>query len=62
MLERPTTHQAAREPGAECGSLRVRLSPDDLQRLEAVAPKGAWLGARYATVGHGMYGTSRVRS
>jgi aryl-alcohol dehydrogenase-like predicted oxidoreductase len=40
----------------------VSLSPDDLQRLEAVAPKGAWSGARYASAGQGMYGTSRARS
>jgi aryl-alcohol dehydrogenase-like predicted oxidoreductase len=40
----------------------VSLSPDDLQRLEGVAPKGAWSGARYATVGQGTYGTSRARS
>jgi aryl-alcohol dehydrogenase-like predicted oxidoreductase len=43
-------------------SCAVSLSPDDLQRLEALAPKGAWSGARYATVGQGTYGTSRVRS
>ncbi len=40
----------------------VSLSPDDLQRLEGVAPKVAWSGARYATVGQGTYGTSRARS
>jgi aryl-alcohol dehydrogenase-like predicted oxidoreductase len=40
----------------------VTLSPDDLQRLEALAPKGAWSGARYATAGQGTYGTSRARS
>jgi diketogulonate reductase-like aldo/keto reductase len=40
----------------------VSLSPDDLQRLEVVAPKGAWSGARYATAGQGTYGTSRARS
>ena len=44
------------------GACAVSLSPDDLQRLEALAPKGAWSGARYATVGQGMYGTSRARS
>jgi aryl-alcohol dehydrogenase-like predicted oxidoreductase len=43
-------------------SCAVSLSPDDLQRLEALAPKGAWSGARYATAGQGTYGTSRVRS
>ncbi len=44
------------------GACAVSLSPDDLQRFEAVAPKGAWSGARYATVGQGTYGTSRARS
>ncbi len=43
------------------GACAVSLSPDDLQRLEAVAPKGAWSGTRYATVGQGTYGTSRAR-
>ncbi len=40
----------------------VTLSVDDLQQLEAIAPKGAWLGARYATAEQGTYGTSRARS
>lgn len=40
----------------------VSLSPDDLRRLEAVAPGRAWSGSRYATLGQGTYGTSRVRS
>jgi aryl-alcohol dehydrogenase-like predicted oxidoreductase len=40
----------------------VSLSADDLRRLEAVAPKGAWSGARYATAAQGTYGTSRARS
>ncbi len=40
----------------------VRLSSEDLQRLESVAPKGAWSGARYATAGQGTYGTSRSRA
>jgi aryl-alcohol dehydrogenase-like predicted oxidoreductase len=44
------------------GACAVSLSPDDLQRLEAIAPKGAWSGARYASAGQGMYGTSRTRS
>ncbi|MFL5591313.1 MAG: aldo/keto reductase [Ktedonobacteraceae bacterium] len=44
------------------GACAVSLSPDDLQGLEAVAPKGGWSGARYATAGQGMYGTSRARS
>jgi aryl-alcohol dehydrogenase-like predicted oxidoreductase len=44
------------------GACAVSLSPEDLQRLEAVAPKGAWSGARYATARQSMYGTSRARS
>jgi aryl-alcohol dehydrogenase-like predicted oxidoreductase len=44
------------------GACAVSLSPDDLKRLEAVAPKGAWSGTRYATVGQDSYGTSRARS
>jgi len=40
----------------------VTLSTEDLQRLEAIAPKGAWSGARYATEDQGTYGTSRARS
>ena len=44
------------------GACAVSLSPDDLKRLEAVAPKGAWSGARYATAVQGTYGTSRARS
>ena len=44
------------------GACAVSLSPDDLRRLEAVAPKGAWSGARYATARQSMYGTSRARS
>src|SRR5450755_67266 len=57
----PGTKQRANlEQNAE--ACAVSLSPDDLQRLEAVAPKGAWSGARYATVGQGTYGTSRARS
>jgi aryl-alcohol dehydrogenase-like predicted oxidoreductase len=39
----------------------VTPSPDDLQRLEAIAPKGAWSGARYATADQSIYGTSRAR-
>ena len=44
------------------GACAVSLSPDDLRRLEAVAPRGAWSGTRYATVGQGTYRTSRARS
>lgn len=56
----PGTKQRAKleENAAAC---RVKLTPDDLQRLEAVAPKGAWSGTRYPTVGQGTYGTSRKR-
>jgi aryl-alcohol dehydrogenase-like predicted oxidoreductase len=32
------------------GACAVSLSPDDLRRLEAVAPRGAWSGTRYATL------------
>ncbi|HLJ33740.1 MAG TPA: aldo/keto reductase [Ktedonobacteraceae bacterium] len=48
--------------GASCA---ITLSPDDLQRIEALAPKGAWSGARYANADRapsGTYGTSRTRS
>jgi aryl-alcohol dehydrogenase-like predicted oxidoreductase len=44
------------------GACAVSLSPHDLRRLEAVAPRGAWSGTRYATVGQGTYGTSRAQS
>ena len=47
---------------AACG---ITLSLDDLQRLEALAPKGAWSGSRYADADRGpsgIYGTSRTRS
>jgi aryl-alcohol dehydrogenase-like predicted oxidoreductase len=44
------------------GACAVKLSADDLRRLEAVAPKGAWAGERYATAGQRTYGTSRARS
>ncbi len=43
----------------------LTLSPDELQRLEALASKGAWSGARYANADQGAsgtYGTSRPRS
>ncbi|HAE82112.1 MAG TPA: aldo/keto reductase [Ktedonobacter sp.] len=46
-------------------SCAVILSPDDLQRLETLAPKGTWSGARYADADQGpsgTYGTSRTRS
>ncbi|HEY6541374.1 MAG TPA: aldo/keto reductase [Ktedonobacteraceae bacterium] len=44
------------------GACAINLSPDDLQRLEAVAPRGAWSGTRYATARQSTYGTSRARS
>jgi diketogulonate reductase-like aldo/keto reductase len=44
------------------GACSVSLSEDDLKRLETVAPKGAWSGARYATADQGTYGTSRART
>jgi aryl-alcohol dehydrogenase-like predicted oxidoreductase len=43
------------------GACAVKLSQEDLQRLEALAPKGAWSGARYGSVRQGEYGTSRRR-
>jgi aryl-alcohol dehydrogenase-like predicted oxidoreductase len=43
------------------GACAVSLSADDLQRLEAVVPRGAWSGPRYATARQGMYGTSQAR-
>jgi aryl-alcohol dehydrogenase-like predicted oxidoreductase len=42
----------------------ITLSPSDVQRLEALAPKGAWSGARYANIKQGpsgTYGNSRKR-
>jgi aryl-alcohol dehydrogenase-like predicted oxidoreductase len=39
----------------------VTLSRDDLQRLETLALKEAWSGARYATADQSTYGTSRAR-
>ncbi len=44
------------------GACAVTLSVDDLQQLEAIAPKGAWSGARYATAEQSTYGTSRART
>src|SRR5215469_936809 len=31
------------------GACTVRLSPEDLERLEALSPQGAWAGTRYAS-------------
>jgi aryl-alcohol dehydrogenase-like predicted oxidoreductase len=39
----------------------ISLSPEDLQRLEAVAPKESWSGGRYASARQGTYGSSRPR-
>ena len=44
------------------GAISVTLSTDDLQRLEALAPRDAWSGARYASPNQGIYGTSPARS
>jgi aryl-alcohol dehydrogenase-like predicted oxidoreductase len=43
------------------GAYAVKLSQDDLRRLEAIVPRGAWSGARYPTARQGTYGTSRPR-
>ena len=43
------------------GACAVTLSADDLQRLEALAPRDAWSGARYSNANQGIYGTSRAR-
>jgi aryl-alcohol dehydrogenase-like predicted oxidoreductase len=40
----------------------VTLTRDDLQRLEALAPRSAWSGARYPNPRQGVYGTSRTRT
>ena len=57
----PGTKQRAKlEENA--GACAVKLSQDDLQRLEAIVPRGAWSGARYATARQGTYGTSRPRA
>jgi aryl-alcohol dehydrogenase-like predicted oxidoreductase len=44
------------------GACDVKLSADDLRRLETVVPRGTWAGARYATAEQGRYGTSRART
>jgi aryl-alcohol dehydrogenase-like predicted oxidoreductase len=46
------------------GAVAVRLSPEDLERLEVLSPRGAWAGTRYASTNQGpsgQYGTSRPR-
>lgn len=46
------------------GAVAVSLSPDDLERLEVLSPRGGWSGNRYASTGQGpsgQYGTSRPR-
>jgi aryl-alcohol dehydrogenase-like predicted oxidoreductase len=55
-----TKHPDKLEENAKACS--VKLPPEDLQRLEAVAPKAAWSGSRYPTVSQGSYGTSRTRA
>jgi aryl-alcohol dehydrogenase-like predicted oxidoreductase len=55
-----TTRRVNLEQNAR--AFAITLSEDDLQRLEAIAPQGAWSGARYATADQGTYGTSRARS
>ncbi|HJT56620.1 MAG TPA: aldo/keto reductase [Ktedonobacteraceae bacterium] len=54
-----TKRRANLEENAKACS--VHLSQDDLQRLESVAPKGAWSGTRYGTAAQATYGTSRAR-
>jgi aryl-alcohol dehydrogenase-like predicted oxidoreductase len=57
-----TKRQQYLEQNAAACSLT--LSQDDMQRIEALAPRGAWSGARYADSGSGRsgtYGTSRPR-
>jgi aryl-alcohol dehydrogenase-like predicted oxidoreductase len=44
------------------GACAVTLSKDDLQSLEALAPRNAWSGARYANPNQGTYGTSPART
>jgi aryl-alcohol dehydrogenase-like predicted oxidoreductase len=44
------------------GACAVTLSKDDLQRLEALAPRDAWSGARYPNSNQSIYGTSRART
>ena len=43
------------------GACAVTLTKDDLQRLEALAPRDAWSGARYTNPNQGIYGTSPAR-
>jgi aryl-alcohol dehydrogenase-like predicted oxidoreductase len=57
----PGTKQRTKlEQNAEACS--VTLTKDDLQRLEAIAPRNAWSGARYPNPNQGVYGTSRART
>ena len=44
------------------GACAVTLSQDDLHRLEALAPRDAWSGSRYANPNQNQYGTSPARS
>ena len=43
------------------GACAVKLSAEDLRRLETIVPRGAWSGSRYETARQGMYGTSRAQ-
>ncbi len=57
----PGTKQRTKlEQNAE--ACAVTLSKDDLQRLEALAPRDAWSGTRYANPNQGTYGTSPART
>lgn len=58
-----TKRRAYLEPNAVACTLA--LSPQDLQRLEGIALRGTWSGARYADARggpSGIYGTSRERT
>jgi len=57
----PGTKQRTKlEQNAE--ACAVSLSKDDLERLEAIAPRNAWSGARYPNPNQVVYGTSRART
>ncbi len=44
------------------GACSVTLTREDLQRLEALAPRTAWSGSRYPNPNQGIYGTSPART
>jgi aryl-alcohol dehydrogenase-like predicted oxidoreductase len=57
----PGTKQRTKlEQNAE--SCAVTLTTEDLQRLEALAPRTAWSGARYPNPKQSIYGTSLART